>query len=105
MKQRTDNKIRNYSAVLDAKYGKPGTPEREKFEQEADAFFSGQIIRDARKEANLTQEELATRIGCDKGYISRIENGKTIPTAASFFRIVAAMGMQIQIVRAPAIAV
>jgi hypothetical protein len=41
--QTNDHKIRNYSAVLEAKYGAHGTPERAKFDEEAYAFYTGQI--------------------------------------------------------------
>lgn len=37
----------------------------------------GRIIRQARKEAGLTQEELAKKSGTTKTYISRIENDKS----------------------------
>lgn len=40
------------------------------------AYIIGQTIRDMRKEANISQEELADRIGSQKSYISRVENGK-----------------------------
>ena len=99
MKHKSDCQIRDYDAVLDAKYGASGTPEREKFEAEAEAFYSGRLLRDVRKEAGMTQAEVANKIGANKSYISRIENGLIIPTATSFFRIVAAMGMQVQITK------
>ena len=41
------------------------------------AFFTGQIIEEARKKANMTQAELAEKIGTNKSYISRVETGKT----------------------------
>ena len=96
MEHKNDNQIRDYDKVLDGKYGAPGTPEREQFEAEAEAFYSGQLLRNARKEAGMTQAEVATKIGANKSYISRIENGLIVPTATSFFRIIAAMGMQVQ---------
>lgn len=97
MRRKKDRSIRDYDVTLDAKYGAPGTAEREKFEAEAEAFYSGQLLRDVRKEAGMTQSQVAEKIGADKSYISRIENGQIVPTAASFFRIVTAMGMQVQI--------
>lgn len=45
----------------------------------------------------ITQAELASRIGVNKGYISRIENGLTSPDVSTFYRIVNALGLQIQI--------
>lgn len=45
-----DHQTRDYSAVLDKKYGAVGFREREQFEEEAWNFYSGQIQPDARKE-------------------------------------------------------
>ena len=99
MNHKNDGQIRNYSRVLDQKYGATGTPERAQFEAEAEAFYSGQMIREVRKEAGMTQMELAKEIGVNKSYISRIENGQIVPSVASFFRMISAMGMQVQIVK------
>ncbi len=92
-----DHKIRDYSAKLDAQYGAPGTPERAKFDEEAYAFYTSQILLDARKNARLTQEELARRIGANKSYISRIEKGTTVPSVATFYRIVNALGLTVDL--------
>lgn len=92
-----DHKIRDYSAELDAQYGAPGTPERAKFDEEAYAFYTSQILLDARKNARLTQEELAKRIGANKSYISRIEKGTTVPSVATFYRIVNALGLTVDL--------
>ncbi len=46
-----NHKITDYSAVLEQQYGKPGTPERAKFDEEAYAFYTGQVVSEARKEA------------------------------------------------------
>ena len=54
-----NHKIVDYDAVLDAKFGKEGTPERARAEEAAYSFYSGQILQDARKEAKMTQSELA----------------------------------------------
>lgn len=93
-----DHKLRNYSEVLVAEYGAHGTEKREKFDEEAYAFYSGLIILEARKKAKMTQAELAELIGADKSYISRIEKGITIPSVATFFRLVNAMGLSVALV-------
>jgi DNA-binding XRE family transcriptional regulator len=90
--QTNDHKICDYSDVLEAKYGAHGTPERAKFDEDAYAFYTSQILLETRKEARLTQAELANRIGADKSYISRIEKGITVPSVATFYRIAAALG-------------
>lgn len=92
-----NNQIQNYSKVLDKKYGAEGTPQRISFEEEAYAYYTGQILEEARKKAHLTQSELAERIGADKSYISRIEKGKTEPKVSTFYRIVNALGLTVEL--------
>ena len=46
----------------------------ENFEQGYQEFKLGVVLRQAREEAGLTQEELARRINTKKTAISRIEN-------------------------------
>jgi len=94
-----DNKINNYSEVLDKKYGLDGTSQRMEFEQNAYDFYSGLVLHRARKEAKITQSELAHRTGTTKSYISRIENGAISPSVGVFYRLIAALGMRIEIVK------
>jgi DNA-binding XRE family transcriptional regulator len=96
---KNDHQIRDYDAVLDAEFGAPGTPERIEAEDQAYAFYSGQILRDARKEEKVTQAELAARIGSTKSYISKIENGLMIPSVSTFYRILSALGLQVSITK------
>ncbi|MCL1943152.1 MAG: helix-turn-helix domain-containing protein [Candidatus Azobacteroides sp.] len=95
--QTNDHKIRDYSAALEAEYGMHGTPERAEFDEEAYAFYTGQILLETRKKARLTQAELAKRIGVDKSYISRVEKGITVPSVATFYRIVNALGRSVEL--------
>ena len=85
---------------LDAYFCKEGTASRKAAEERANAFFTGQIIEEARKNANLTQEELARRIGTNKSYISRVETGRTEPKISTFYRIAEALGLHVQLVAA-----
>ena len=57
--QTNNHQIVDYDLVLDQKFGKEGTPERIKAEEDAFSFYSGQILLDARKEAKVTPTELA----------------------------------------------
>ena len=53
MKARNEN-LTSIDAIMDAEFGKPGTPEREEFRKEAYAYCMGQIICDAdRKSTRL----------------------------------------------------
>ena len=96
--QTNNHKIVDYDAVLDAKFGAEGTPERARAEEEAYAFYYGQILLDARKEAKVTQAELAERTQTTKSYISKIENGVITPSVGVFYRIIAALGMRVEVV-------
>lgn len=58
---------------FDKKYGKAGTPGRTDFEQKAEAYFIAELIRDKRKEANMTQQELAEKLNVKRSYISKLE--------------------------------
>ena len=94
--QINNHQIVDYDAVLDAKFGAEGTPERAEAEEKAYAFYTGQIIEDARKKAKITQAELARRIGSDRSYISRVESGQTEPKVSTFYRIMNALGCRIE---------
>ncbi|SES65202.1 helix-turn-helix domain-containing protein [Prevotella sp. kh1p2] len=95
--QTNNHKIEDYDLVLDAKYGKEGTPQREKFEEDARAFYASQVLLQARKEAKMTQSELAEKAGTTKSYISKIENGVIEPGVGLFFRLINALGLRIEI--------
>ncbi len=94
----TKNKINSYSKILEEEYGKVGTSERKQFEKEAWDFYASQIILQNRKEAKMTQKELAERAGINKSYISKIENGLIQPTFSTFLKIINAMGRSIEVV-------
>ena len=97
--QTNDHQIRDYDVVLDAEFGKPGTPERIKAIEDAYSFYSGQILHTARKAAGVTQAELAERINSTKSYISKLEKGHVNPSAGLFFSIINALGMRVEIVK------
>lgn len=98
--QTNDHVIRDYDAVLDAEFGKPGTPQRIRAVEAAYSFYTGQILHSARKEAGITQTELAQRINLTKSYISKLERGHINPSAGLFFTIINALGMKVEIVKA-----
>ncbi len=97
--QTNDHQIRNYDLVLDSKFGKHGSVERESALDEARAFYTGQLLHDARKEVKMTQSQLAEKVNVTKSYISRVENGGVIPSVSMFYRIIDALGMRIELVR------
>lgn len=85
------------SEELNQTFGEPGSESRRLAENQAWEEYNAQILLDARKETGLTQSELADKIGADKSYISRIERGLTIPSISTFYRLVAAMGLTVEL--------
>lgn len=65
------------NAHFDQKYGKKGTLSRDEFEQKAEAYMVAELIKESRKKARLTQEQLANRINVNRSYISRIERASS----------------------------
>ena len=88
------SKLSSFNDELDTMYGKPGTPERERFDEEAIAWFYGNMLRDRRRELKLTQRQVAEKLGREQSYIARVENGKADVQLSSFFRIATALGIQ-----------
>jgi len=85
------NKMKNvidFDDLLKEKYGEKGTPTREKYDAESLAFRLGVMLKEARKEAKVTQEELATRTGTKKSYISRIERGQSDIQFSTYYKLI-----------------
>lgn len=78
----------NFEDILKDKYGQKGTPEREKYDAESLAFRLGVMLKEARQEAKITQEELAIKTGTKKSYISRIERGKSDIQISTFHKLI-----------------
>lgn len=77
-------------AEMKDKYiGKVGTPERDEYEYELRMEVLGRMIKSARKERQLTQEQLGALIGVQKSQISKLEssaNSATIDTILKVFK-------------------
>lgn len=86
--------LSSFNDELDELHGKPGTSSRQQFDEDSLAWFYGNMLRERRKELNLTQKQLAERIGREQSYIARVENGKADIQLSSFFRIAAILGIQ-----------
>ncbi len=78
---------KNFDELLDLKYGKIGSEKRDNFEKKAQYFVISEMLKEARKEANMTQEQLAEKVGTKKSYISRLENGKCDIQLSTLYRI------------------
>lgn len=80
--------VRTFDQLLEEKYGKKGNIERDRFDADSLAFRLGVMLKEARIEANLTQEELAERTGTKKSYISRIERGLSDIQISTYHKLI-----------------
>ena len=95
-----DNKKLNLTPIEDLiaeDFGKVGTPERDTFEMECDAFIIGEQLKDERLKAGLTQKELADKIGTKKSFISRVENGKADIQLSTLVKVFRGVGREISV--------
>jgi len=88
-----NNKLRIYTfdEAKDKYLGKVGTEKRDKYEYELRLDLLGEMIKQARKERNLTQSELGKMIGVQKSQISRIENNAKNVTIETILRVFRAL--------------
>lgn len=81
-------KLQTLDELKDRFYGLKGSEKRDQLDRELDVLRIGILIRNARKESNLTQAELAERIGKKRAFISRVENDGSNLTIATLLDIV-----------------
>jgi HTH-type transcriptional regulator/antitoxin HipB len=84
----TDKRITSFDDHLDEQYGKTGTESRQEFQEEFETFRLGVLIQEARKKQQLTQQQLAEKVGTTKNYISRIENNASDIRLSTLMRII-----------------
>jgi ribosome-binding protein aMBF1 (putative translation factor) len=83
-----NNNIKTFRQHLDKRYGKTGSEKRTDFEIKAKSFAIGELIKEERKLAHLTQEQLADKIGAKKSFISRIENGHSDIQLSTLYKVI-----------------
>ena len=78
---------KTFDQLIEVEHGKIGTESRNSYEEKTQMFIISEMLKDARKEAKITQEQLAEKTGTKKSYISRIENGKGNIQLSTLIRI------------------
>ncbi|MBP6386562.1 MAG: helix-turn-helix transcriptional regulator [Pseudarcicella sp.] len=84
-----ENVSYSLAEMKDKYIGKVGTTERDEYEYELRMDILGRMIKSARQERNLTQEQLGQLVGVQKSQISKLEsstNSATIDTILKVFR-------------------
>lgn len=87
MKNKKLRNAKGFDELLDIKYGTIGNKRRDEFEKRAQYFVISEMLKESRKEAKMTQEQLANKVGTKKSYISRLENGKCDIQLSTLYRI------------------
>lgn len=62
---------------FDQKYGKKDTHERVEFERKSEAYMVAELVKESRKKAHLTQQQLAEKLNVNRTYISKIERASS----------------------------
>lgn len=96
MEKTEEMELYTHEEMLDRVIGRQGTPARNEFdralEEDIKAWRMGEAIKNARLQQNLTQEQLAERIGVKRAQVSRIEKGKNL-TLSTLGRVFRALGI------------
>jgi HTH-type transcriptional regulator / antitoxin HipB len=89
--------LKTYSLdeITDKHIGKRGTPKREQFENELRLDLLGEAIKQARKDRNLTQEQLGLLVGVKKAQISKLENSLTDARFETIIKVFKALNAKV----------
>ena len=90
-------KLTSIEDLITEDFGQVGTPRRDQFEMECDAFVIGEQLKDERLRAGLTQEQLAEKIGTKKSFISRVERGHADIQLSTLVRLFRGLGRQVTV--------
>ena len=94
----TNKKIRTYTLeeLTDKYIGEKGTSKREQFEFDLKLDILGDMIKKARKEQHLTQEQLGQLVGVQKAQISKIENNTKDVRFSTILRVFEALRAKVK---------
>ena len=83
-----EDKIISWNQIKDKVYGQEGTQRRDDLERDFESFKIGLLLRKAREEKKLTQEQLAQLVEKKRTFISRLENDGSNMTLKTLYDIV-----------------
>lgn len=93
--KKKEMKLLSLEEITDKHVGKKGSIARKTFEDELRADLIGEAIKQARKERNLTQEELGQLIGVQKAQISKLEKSFTDVRLETILKVFRALNAQV----------
>jgi DNA-binding XRE family transcriptional regulator len=83
------------SEMKDRYIGKVGTTDRDAYEYELRMDILGKMIKSARLERNLTQEQLGQLVGVQKSQISKLESSANSATIDTILKVFKALNAEI----------
>ena len=93
-----DIKFKSFDKLKDKYIGEVGTPERDQYEFDLKLDILGEMIKKARKERNLTQEQLGELIGVKKSEISKLERNARNMTISNVLKIFKALKANVKFI-------
>ena len=88
-------KIYTLDQMKDKHIGPLGTEARDQFEYELRMEIISEMIKKARLERHLTQEELGKLVGVQKAQISKLENNANSATIDTIIRVFKALQAEV----------
>lgn len=79
---------KSWTDIKDTVYGPIGTERRDTLERDFESVKIGILLRKAREEKNLTQDQLGLLVDKKRTYISRVENNGSNLTLKTLYDIV-----------------
>lgn len=91
------NKLKHLPTTEDMfvdEYGAKGTVSRDEFDAKSRAWYYAEVLKNARKSAGITQQQLADKIGKKREYVAMLEKGETDMQLSTFIMISEAVGLK-----------
>ncbi|RLD66236.1 MAG: transcriptional regulator [Bacteroidetes bacterium] len=79
---------KTWTEIKDSVYGEKGTERRDELDRDFESFKIGLLLKKAREDKNMTQQQLGNIVDKKRTYISRVENNGSNLTLKTLFEIV-----------------
>ena len=89
--------LTRFDELLDNEYGKPGTPERDAFEQRVINDIIADEIKKRREALGLSQKELSEKTGLSPYIISKVEKNIDNVSFKYITKIAHTLGLRFQL--------
>jgi len=87
--------ITNFNDFENELFGEIGTKARDEYEVELSLEIIGEMLRIEREKQEITQEELAKKLGIHKSGVSKVENNTKTQKISTIIRYAKALGKKV----------